>query len=47
MTAALGAWRAAVPGQQHRWATAYADALAKAPGRDPAKVPPGPTGRSR
>ena len=29
------------PAQQARWATNYADALAKAPGQDPAKVRPG------
>ena len=42
--AAVTAWRAASPTQQARWATNYADALAKAPGQDPAKVAPGSYG---
>ncbi len=42
--AAVRVWRAASPAQRDRWATGYADALAKAPGQDPAKVTPGPYG---
>jgi hypothetical protein len=41
LTVARGAWDAASPAQRTSWATAYADALAKAPGGDPAKVAPG------
>ncbi len=41
LRAALALWRAASPGVRHGWATAYADALAKAPGGNPAKVAPG------
>ncbi|MGZ6828885.1 MAG: hypothetical protein ACXVFS_04320 [Nocardioidaceae bacterium] len=37
---ALAVWHAAPPAQQTAWATAYSDALAKAPGGDPTKVPP-------
>jgi hypothetical protein len=40
----LGLWRSASPQQQTAWATAYSDALGKAPGGDPAKVAPGPYG---
>ncbi len=39
--AALARWRAASPQTQQAWASAYVDALGKAPGGDPAKVPPG------
>jgi hypothetical protein len=35
---ALDAWRGASPSRQISWATAYSDALAAAPGGDPAKV---------
>lgn len=42
--AALAVWRAADAATQTRWATAYADALAKAPNGDPARVAPGPYG---
>ena len=41
---ALGVWRGATAQQRTTWATAYADALAKAPGGDPAKVAPGSYG---
>ncbi len=44
VTLALGRWRAASPAQQKAWATAYADALAKAPDGDPAKVASGDYG---
>ena len=39
--AALALWKAASPARQQAWATAYADALAKAPGGDPAQVAAG------
>jgi hypothetical protein len=42
--AALASWKAASPSQQKSWATAYSDALAKAPNGDPAQVPPGSYG---
>ena len=38
--ARLAAWDSATADQQQAWATAYADALAKAPDGDPAKVAP-------
>ena len=41
LTSALGAWKSATAGQQQTWASAYDDALAKAPGNDPAKVATG------
>ncbi len=41
---ALSVWRAASLDQQTAWATAYADALAKAPDGDPTAVPPGDYG---
>jgi hypothetical protein len=41
LAAALAAWDAGSPAQQQTWSTAYAAALAKAPGGDPAKVAPG------
>jgi len=44
VTAALSQWRSADATQQAAWATAYADALAAAPGGDPAKVPTGDYG---
>jgi hypothetical protein len=44
LAAALSAWKAASPDQQTKWATAYADALAKAPNGDPARVPAGDYG---
>ncbi len=40
----LATWRNASSSQQGAWATAYADALAKAPGGDPAKVAAGDYG---
>ncbi|HEX2893664.1 MAG TPA: hypothetical protein VHO29_06640 [Marmoricola sp.] len=42
--AALTAWDSASGTQQTAWATAYTDALAKAPDGDPAKVPSGDYG---
>jgi hypothetical protein len=44
LAAALAAWKAASPDQQTKWAGAYADALAKAPSGDPAKVAAGDYG---
>lgn len=41
LTAALARWRGASDSQRSAWASAYADALAKAPNGDPAKVAPG------
>ncbi len=41
---ALNRWRSASPARQSAWATAYSDALAKAPGGDPAQVAPGSYG---
>jgi hypothetical protein len=41
---ALAQWRAASSQQQATWATAYGDALAKAPGGDPTKVATGSYG---
>ncbi|MGW3151536.1 hypothetical protein ACWDG1_44400 [Streptomyces sp. NPDC001177] len=40
----LAAWRTAPSGRQQRWVTAYADALGKAAGGEPARVPPGDYG---
>ncbi len=44
LTAALGRWSSATPDQQSAWSNAYADALAKAPGGDPAEVASGDYG---
>jgi len=44
LTAALGQWQSMSPDQRTAAATAYADALAKAPGGDPAQVEPGSYG---
>ncbi len=44
LAAALGTWRSASADQQAKWAGAYADALAKAPDSDPAKVGSGDFG---
>lgn len=44
LTAALATWKAATPDQQTKWATAYSDALTKAPNGDPAKVATGDYG---
>ncbi|MEY2437190.1 MAG: hypothetical protein QOF97_2026 [Acidimicrobiaceae bacterium] len=44
LNAALHAWNTGSAAQQTTWATAYADALAAAPGADPAKVKPGTYG---
>lgn len=41
---AVGAWRSASADQRSTWANSYADALAKAPGGDPAKVAAGEYG---
>ncbi|WP_037571858.1 hypothetical protein [Phaeacidiphilus oryzae] len=41
VNAALAVWAAASPTRQQAWTGAYADALGKAPGGDPAKVAPG------
>jgi hypothetical protein len=41
LSLALSVWAAASPAQRTEWATAYGDALAAAPGGDPAKVAPG------
>jgi hypothetical protein len=43
-TAALATWRGADQSTRTGWATAYSDALAKAPDGNPAAVPPGPYG---
>ena len=45
--AALRVWDSASADQQQAWATAYSDALAKAPDGDPAKVAAATTDRSR
>lgn len=42
LATALATYTAAPAAQQQKWASAYADALAKAPGADPANVPPSP-----
>jgi hypothetical protein len=42
--AALAQWKGATADQQQKWASAYDDALAKAPDNDPAKVAPGDYG---
>jgi hypothetical protein len=44
LTSALTQYRTAGSAQQHAWATAYGDALAKAPEGDPGKVAPGDYG---
>jgi hypothetical protein len=44
LTTALATWKSATPDQQTKWATAYSDALAKAPNGDPAKVAAGDYG---
>lgn len=44
VTAALATWSGAPASQQQAWTTAYSDALAKAPGGDPAKVAKGDYG---
>ncbi|WP_308468545.1 hypothetical protein [Rathayibacter soli] len=44
VTAALNRWQAASVSQQDKWASAYSDALAKAPGGSPAKVAHGAYG---
>ena len=44
LAAALGTWRSASADQQAKWAGDYADALAKAPDGDPAKVGSGDFG---
>ena len=44
MTEALAQWQSATPSQRTAWATAYADALAAAPGGDAARVPAGDYG---
>ena len=44
LSGALSAWKAAAAKQQQDWAGAYADALAKAPDGDPAKVAAGDYG---
>jgi len=44
LTTALSTWKTATPDQQTKWATAYSDALGKAPGNDPAKVAAGDYG---
>ena len=44
LTTALNAWRSAPAQQRTGWATAYGDALAKAPGGEPAQVATGSYG---
>jgi len=44
LTTALSTWKTATPDQQTKWATAYSDALTKAPDNDPAKVAAGDYG---
>src|ERR1039458_991352 len=44
LTTALATWKSATPDQQTKWATAYSDALAKAPNGDPTKVATGDYG---
>ena len=44
LTTALSTWKTATPDQQTKWATAYSDALTKAPNNDPAKVAAGDYG---
>jgi hypothetical protein len=41
LTSALDTWKTANPTTQTNWATAYSNALTKAPNGDPAKVPAG------
>jgi hypothetical protein len=44
LTAALNAWKGAPASQQQSWASAFDDALAKAPGGDPSKAAAGDYG---
>ena len=44
LTTALATWNGATPDQQSAWATAYSDALSKAPDNDPKQVPDGDYG---
>jgi hypothetical protein len=44
LRAALARWHAAAPDRRTAWASAYADALEKAPDGDPARVAPGDYG---
>ncbi|MGZ4457249.1 MAG: hypothetical protein ACXVGM_19920 [Oryzihumus sp.] len=44
LASALATWRSAPAGQRTAWATAYADALAKAPAGDPARAAAGDYG---
>ncbi len=44
LSSALGTWKAADAGQRTTWATSYVDALAAAPGGDPAQVAAGDYG---
>jgi len=44
LTTALATWNSATPDQQSAWATAYSDALSKAPDNDPKQVPDGDYG---
>jgi hypothetical protein len=44
LSTALSTWKTATPAQQTKWATAYSDALTKAPNNDPAKVAAGDYG---
>jgi hypothetical protein len=44
LATALSTWKTATPDQQTKWATAYSDALSKAPDNDPAKVAAGDYG---
>ena len=44
LTTALATWNGATPDQQSSWATAYSDALSKAPDNDPKQVPDGDYG---
>ena len=44
LTAALATWKGATADQRTAWASAYADALAKAPDGDPAQAAPGAYG---
>src|SRR5664280_255599 len=44
LATALSTWKSATPDQQTKWATAYSDALTKAPNGDPAKVAAGDYG---
>lgn len=44
LTTALGTWNGATPDQQNTWASAYSDALSKAPDNDPKQVADGDYG---